>query len=449
VANERKYFGTDGIRGQANSFPMTSDMALKVGMAAGVAFTNGDHRHRVVVGKDTRLSSYMIENALTAGFLAVGMDVLLTGPIPTPGIAMLTRSMRCDLGVMISASHNPFADNGIKLFGPRGLKLSDEAENQIERLIDQDLDQQLAAPESLGRARRIDGVQDRYIEFAKRTLPRNLSFEGLKVVVDCANGAAYKVAPAALWELGAEVIAIGNEPDGFNINDRVGSTAPKALAAKVVEEGADLGIGLDGDADRLVLVDETGRVVGGDQLIAIIAQSWARRGQLAPGGVAVTLMSNLGLERFLTGLDITVHRTPVGDRYVSEAMRNHNLNLGGEQSGHIIMSDYATTGDGLVAALQILAVIKDSDGPASVVTRRFEPVPQILRNVRHDGTTSLDTPRIADLITRATGSLGANGRLVVRQSGTEPLIRVMAEGDDLSMLEATVAELMAGLEEST
>jgi len=441
LANKRKYFGTDGIRGRANSFPITADLAMKAGMAAGLVFTRGNHRHRVVIGKDTRLSSYMIEHALTAGFLAVGMDVLLTGPVPTPGIAMLTRSMRCDIGVMISASHNPYADNGIKLFGPAGDKLSDDVEAKIERLIDSDMDERRAKPAALGRAKRIDGVQDRYVEYAKRTLPRNMSLSGVKVVIDCANGAGYKVAPAALWELGAEVVAMGDEPDGFNINRDVGSTAPEALSARVKQESADIGIALDGDADRLIVVDEAGQLVDGDQLMAVIAQSWARKGRLASDAIAVSVMSNLGLERFANALGITVHRTPVGDRYVGEAMRKHNLKLGGEQSGHIIMSDYATTGDGLVAALQILAVMKEDDGPASTVCHRFDPLPQILRNVRHGGGNPLEDDAVKALIADAEARLAGHGRLVVRASGTEPLIRVMAEGDDRDLVERVVKEL--------
>ena len=445
LTRTRKYFGTDGIRGQANSFPITADLALKVGMAAGLVFQRGDHRHRVVIGKDTRLSSYMIENALTAGFLSVGMDVLLTGPIPTPGIAMLTRSMRCDLGVMISASHNKFADNGIKLFGPDGYKLSDAVEAGIEELIDNDLTSRLAAPDALGRAQRIDGVQDRYIEFAKRTLARDLSLSGLRVVVDCAHGAGYKVAPAALWELGADVIAIGVKPDGFNINAGVGSTAPDALAAKVVESGADIGIALDGDADRVVVVDEKGELVDGDQLMAAIAESWLAEGRMVKPGIAVTVMSNLGLERFLEGLGISVVRTPVGDRYVIESMLQNGFNLGGEQSGHIIMTDFTTTGDGLVAALQLLAVVKTLGRPVSEVCHRFDPVPQVLKSVRTSGGRPLENAGVRALIEEVNLRLGANGRLVVRASGTEPVIRIMAEHDDPAMVAEVVDELVAAL----
>ena len=443
----RKHFGTDGIRGRANH-TITPELALKVGMATGLVFRRGDHRHRVVIGKDTRLSSYMIENALSAGFLSVGIDVLLTGPIPTPGIAMLTHSMRCDLGVMISASHNPFDDNGIKLFGPDGLKLSDAVEDEIEALIDADLSKRLARPTDLGRARRIDGVQDRYVEFAKRTLARNVTLDGLRVVVDCANGAAYKVAPQALWELGAEVFTLGVEPDGFNINHEVGSTAPAALINKVHEVRADIGIALDGDADRVVLVDEKGRVVDGDQLLAAIAESWTEDGRLAGGGIAATVMSNLGLERFITGLGLRFVRTAVGDRYVAAAMREHGFNLGGEQSGHIIMSDFATTGDGLVAALQLLTVVEKLGRPVSEVCHRFEPLPQILKSVRIGGGKPLENNRVRKMIDDANGRLAASGRLVVRASGTEPVIRVMAEGDDRVLVQSIVDELVTALSEA-
>ena len=441
----RKYFGTDGIRGRANQFPITPDLAMKVGMASGLVFKDGDHRHRVVIGKDTRLSSYMIENSLMAGFMSVGMDVLVTGPIPTPGIAMLTRSMRCDLGVMISASHNPYEDNGIKLFGPDGQKLSDAQEAEIETLIDSDLGKRLASAADLGRAERIDGVRDRYIEFAKLTLPRNLVLDGLRIVIDCANGAAYKVAPEALWELGAEVIAIGVDPDGKNINRDVGSTAPAALAAKVREMRADIGIALDGDADRVVVMDEKGRLVDGDQLLAVIASSWKEDGRLAKPGVAVTVMSNLGVERYLTGLGIEVVRTPVGDRHIAEAMRKHGFNLGGEQSGHIIMSDYATTGDGLVASLQLLAVVKKLERPVSEICHRFEPLPQVLKSVRTNGGKPLEDGTVRKMIDDATGRLGTHGRLVIRPSGTEPVIRVMAEGDDHDMIAEIVDELVTAL----
>ncbi|MCB1494509.1 MAG: phosphoglucosamine mutase [Bauldia sp.] len=443
-----KYFGTDGIRGRANRPPITPEIAMKVGMAAGIVFRNGDHRHRVVIGKDTRLSSYMIENALTAGFLSVGIDVLLTGPVPTPGIAMLTRSMRCDLGVMISASHNPFDDNGIKLFGPDGAKLSDETEAEIEALIDADLDDRLAAPDALGRARRIDGVSDRYIEYAKRTLPRSLSLEGMRVVIDCANGAGYRVAPDALWELGAEVVSLGVEPDGFNINREVGSTAPETLAAKVREVRADIGIALDGDADRAVVVDEHGQLIDGDQIMAAIATSWADQGLLSKPGIVVTVMSNLGLERYLAGKGLGLVRTSVGDRHVAEAMRLEGYNLGGEQSGHIILSDYTTTGDGLVAALQLLAVVRNLGKPVSEVCHLFEPLPQVLRSVRTGGKRPLENGAVRQMIADLNASLGDNGRILVRASGTEPVIRVMAEGDDSQVISAIVDDLVAALSEA-
>ena len=441
----RKFFGTDGIRGSANTYPMTSEVALKVGMAAGRLFTKGSYRHRVVIGKDTRLSGYMIENALTAGFTAVGMDVLLTGPIPTPGVAMLTRSMRADLGVMISASHNPYDDNGIKLFGPDGYKLSDEIEIEIETLMDGDLAKRLAKSADLGRAKRIDGVQDRYIEFAKRTLPRNLSLDGLRVVIDCANGAAYQVAPDALWELGAEVIKFGVEPDGFNINKDCGSTEPAALAAKVREVRADIGIALDGDADRLLIIDERGHVVDGDQLMAVIAESWKADNRLAKPGVVATVMSNLGLERYLGTLGLSLARTVVGDRYVLEHMREHGYNVGGEASGHIILSDYATTGDGLVAALQVLAVVKKQAKPVSQVCHRFEPLPQILRNVRYKTGKPLEDAKVRLAIKSAEQKLNGKGRLVIRPSGTESVIRVMGEGDNKSLVEDVVDGIVEAL----
>lgn len=440
----RKYFGTDGIRGRANG-TITPELALKVGQAAGLIFQNGDHRHRVLIGKDTRLSGYMIETALVAGFTSVGMDVLLTGPMPTPAVAMLTRSMRADLGVMISASHNPYDDNGIKLFGPDGYKLSDEIEHKIEKLLDDDLGKRLAKSADLGRAKRDDGAQARYIEFAKRTLPRNLSLEGMRVVVDCANGAAYHVAPDALWELGAEVISLGVEPNGFNINKDCGSTEPAALAAKVREVRADIGIALDGDADRLIIVDERGHVVDGDQLMAVIAESWKADGRLAKPGVVATVMSNLGLERYLGGIGLALARTAVGDRYVLEHMREHGFNVGGEASGHIILSDYATTGDGLVAALQVLAVVKKQDKPVSAVCHRFEPLPQILRNVRYKTGKPLEDAKVRSAIKSAEKKLNGQGRLVIRPSGTEPVIRVMGEGDDKSLVEDVVAGIVDAL----
>ena len=437
----RKYFGTDGIRGRANGV-ITPDLALRVGQATGLAFRRGEHRHRVVIGKDTRLSGYMIENALVAGFTSVGMDVLLLGPMPTPAVAMLTRSMRSDLGVMISASHNAYEDNGIKLFGPDGYKLSDEVEAEITRLIDSDLGKQLSASPALGRAKRIESSDARYIEFAKRTMPRNLSLEGLRIVVDCANGAAYKVAPEALWELGAEVIAIGVEPDGFNINRDVGSTKPEALSQKVRELRADIGIALDGDADRVLIVDENGQIVDGDQLMGVIARSWQEDGLLSAPGIVATVMSNLGLERYLAGLGLSLARTAVGDRYVLEHMRANGFNLGGEQSGHIILSDYATTGDGLVAALQLLAVVKRQEKPVSEVCHCFEPLPQILKNVRYKQGRPLEEKPVVSAIKAAEQLLGESGRLVIRPSGTEPVIRVMAEGDDRDLVMRAVDEVV-------
>ncbi|MBN8981277.1 MAG: phosphoglucosamine mutase [Rhizobiales bacterium] len=439
----RKFFGTDGIRGRANGL-ITPELALKVGQAAGLVFQRGDHRHRVVIGK-TRLSGYMIETALIAGFTSVGMDVLQLGPMPTPAVAMLTKSMRADLGVMISASHNLFDDNGIKLFGPAGFKLSDDVELQIEQLMDENLDKRLAQSASLGRAKRIDGVHDRYIEFAKRTLPRDLSLDGLRVVVDCANGAAYKVVPEALWELGADVISIGVDPDGFNINKDCGSTSPETLVKKVREMRADIGIALDGDADRLIIVDERGHVVDGDQLLAVIAQSWKGDGRLAKPGIVATVMSNLGLERYLHGHGIELVRTPVGDRYVLEQMLKHGYNLGGEPSGHIIMSDFATTGDGFVAALQVLSVVKKLGRPVSEICHRFEPLPQILKNVRYAAGKPLDNPKVQSAITAAEKRLNGNGRLLIRPSGTEPVIRVMGEGDDRAIVEEAVDLIVSAL----
>ncbi|APH74064.1 MULTISPECIES: phosphoglucosamine mutase [Aquibium] len=438
----KQYFGTDGIRGRANTFPMTAEVAMKVGMAAGLSFQRGKHRHRVVIGKDTRLSGYMIENAMVAGFCAAGMDVFLLGPVPTPAVAMLSRSLRADIGVMISASHNAFYDNGIKLFGPDGYKLSDEIETRIEGMLDKDLGAELASSEGLGRAKRIDGVHDRYIEFAKRTLPRSMSLAGMRIVIDCANGAAYKVAPAALWELGAEVFAIHDEPNGFNINDACGSTSPASLCEKVREVRADIGIALDGDADRMIIADENGEIVDGDQIMAVIAESWHQAGRLAGGGVVATVMSNLGLERHLGDLGLTLQRTKVGDRYVVEHMRAHGFNVGGEQSGHIVLSDFATTGDGLVSALQVLACIKRSNRPASEVCRKFEPVPQVLKNVRFDGGRPLESDPVRAMIDEARSRLGKQGRLVIRPSGTEPLIRVMAEGDDPGLVEKVVNDLV-------
>ena len=440
----RKYFGTDGIRGRANGV-ITPELALKVGQAVGLTFQKGEHRHRVLIGKDTRLSGYMIENALTAGFTSVGMDVLLTGPIPTPGVAMLTRSMRADLGVMISASHNLFEDNGIKLFGPQGFKLSDDVEKQIEQLLDEPIDRRLAQSASLGRARRIDGVHDRYIEFAKRTLPRELSLDGLRVVIDCAHGAAYKVVPEALWELGADVVPIGVEPDGFNINKECGSTSPEALSKKVREMRADIGIALDGDADRVAIVDEKGHLVDGDQLLAVVAESWKEDHRLAKPTVVATVMSNLGFERYLKGLGLTLARTPVGDRYIIEHMREGGYNLGGEPSGHIIMSDYATTGDGFVAALQVLAVVKKHGKPVSEVCHRYDPLPQVLKNVRYRNGKPLEDSKVKSAIEDAVQRLDGQGRLVIRASGTEPVIRVMAEGENSLFIEEIVDGVVAAL----
>jgi phosphoglucosamine mutase len=436
----RQYFGTDGIRGLANA-AITPEIAMRVGQATGIAFQRGDHRHRVVIGKDTRLSGYMIEYALVAGFTSVGMDVLLLGPIPTPAVAMLTRSLRCDVGVMISASHNPFEDNGIKLFGPDGFKLSDEVEAEIERLMEMDVSSRLSKSRDLGRAKRIESVHARYIEFAKRTLPRALSLDGMRVVVDCANGAAYKVAPEALWELGAEVFTIGDEPDGFNINREVGSTAPEALIRKVREMRADIGVALDGDADRVLIVDERGHAVDGDQLMAVIAASWKDDGRLARPGIVATVMSNIGLERHLHSIGLGLERTAVGDRYVLDHMRRHGFNLGGEQSGHIIMSDFTTTGDGLVAALQLMAVVRNSQRPVSEVCHRFEPSPQILKNVRYGSVNPLAQPKVMRAIAEGEKRLADSGRLVIRPSGTEPVIRVMAEGDDPLLVEQVVDDV--------
>jgi phosphoglucosamine mutase len=416
----RRYFGTDGIRGRTNQWPMTAELAMKVGMAAGKHFQRGSHRHRVVIGKDTRLSGYMVENALVAGFTAVGMDVVQFGPIPTPAVALLAHSMRADLGVMISASHNPYADNGIKLFGPDGYKLSDEDELKIEAMLEQDI--ALAASPDIGRARRVEDA-------VKSSFPADLRLDGLKIVVDCANGAAYQVAPSALWELGAEVIAIGVTPNGMNINDGCGSTSPLLCQETVVSSGADIGIALDGDADRLIVVDEKGQIVDGDQIMALIAGNFAREGLLRGGGLVATVMSNLGLERHLMGQGINIERTKVGDRYVLERMREGGFNVGGEQSGHMILSDYATTGDGTVAGLQVLAALVRAGKPASEVLHQFDPVPQLLKNVRFSGGKPLEHEDVKRVIAQAEAELNGCGRLVIRPSGTEPVIRVMAEGD--------------------
>jgi phosphoglucosamine mutase len=443
----RKYFGTDGIRGRANRV-ITPELALKVGQAAGLVFKRGDHRHRVVIGKDTRLSGYMIETALVAGFTSVGMDVLLLGPMPTPAVGMLTRSMRADLGVMISASHNPYDDNGIKLFGPDGFKLSDEVESEIEALIDGDLAPRLAKSGDLGRAKRIDGAHERYVEFAKRTLSRALDLDGLRVVVDCANGAAYKVAPEALWELGADVIPIGVDPDGFNINRDCGSTDLAAICQKVHETRADIGIALDGDADRVLIIDERGRVVDGDQILAVIAESWKEDGRLQRPGVVATVMSNLGLERHLGSLGLELIRTPVGDRYVLEHMRTHGYNIGGEPSGHIILSDFTTTGDGFVAALQVLSVVRRLNKPVSEVCHRFEPLPQVLKNVRYKNGQPLENAGVKSVIASAERKLGSGGRLIIRPSGTESVIRVMGEGDDKRLVESVVDDIVEALSQA-
>ncbi|MBX3488979.1 MAG: phosphoglucosamine mutase [Parvibaculum sp.] len=442
----RKYFGTDGIRGKANSGHMTAETALRVGMAAGRVFRRGDHRHRVVIGKDTRLSGYMIEPALTAGFTSMGMDVFLFGPLPTPAVAMLTRSLRADLGVMISASHNSFEDNGIKLFGPDGFKLSDEVELAIEHHMDNGLADNLAGSRDLGRTKRIDDAQARYIEHVKHTFPKQQTLEGLRIVIDCANGAAYKVAPDVLWELGAEVVHVGTEPNGFNINEDCGSTAPERMCAAVRERRADIGIALDGDADRLIVADENGRIVDGDQIMGLIARHWKEMGTLSAPGVVATVMSNLGLERFLGSLDLALVRTQVGDRYVVEYMREHGYNVGGEQSGHIVLKDFSTTGDGLIAALQVLAVLKSGNKPVSALCHLFDPLPQLLKNVRFRRGEPLREKEVEEAIREGEARLGKTGRLVIRKSGTEPLIRVMGEGDDEGLVKAVVNDIVSAIE---
>ncbi|MDD9899728.1 MAG: phosphoglucosamine mutase [Alphaproteobacteria bacterium] len=437
----RKLFGTDGIRGTANTPPVTADIALKVAMATAQRLKRGDHRHRVVIGKDTRLSGYMLEPALTAGFIAMGMDVKLVGPMPTPAVAMLTRSLRADLGVMISASHNPYEDNGIKLFGADGYKLSDDVEEDIEQLMD-------AAPAlvpaaDLGRASRLDDAPGRYIEYVKNTFPKGLRLDGMKIVVDCAHGAAYKIAPRILYELGAEVVPVAVAPDGKNINKDCGATATQGLQEAVMRHGADIGLALDGDADRIMICDERGHIVDGDQIMALIAKSYHESGQLKGGGVVATVMSNLGLERFLVAQGLHLCRTPVGDRYVVDHMRGNDYNVGGEQSGHIILGDYSTTGDGLIAALQVLAVIRRAQKPASAVMNVFAPVPQLLQNVRYKNAVSLDSGEMQTAIRSAEERLGDAGRILVRKSGTEPLVRVMAEGDEEKLVKAVVQELCA------
>ena len=439
----RKYFGTDGIRGRANSNALTPSVVMRAGMAAGRIFMRGDHRHRVVIGKDTRLSGYMIENALTAGFTAVGMDVFLFGPLPTPAVAMLTRSLRADIGVMITASHNQYQDNGIKFFGPDGKKLSDAHETAIEALMDNGLEHGLASSQQLGRAKRIDDAQARYIEFAKRTFPSPLTLEGMRIVIDCANGASYKVAPEVLWELGAEVIKIGVEPDGFNINSECGSTSPAAMQAKVRECRADIGIALDGDADRVVICDEKGRIIDGDQILALLASSWNTMGRLKGGGVVGTVMANAGLDRYLKGLDLKLIRSQVGDRYVLEQMAKGGYNIGGEQSGHIVLSDISPTGDGTIAALQALAVLAKAGKPASEAAHLFEPLPQVLESVRYQKASPLSHARVTECIKDGEKRLNGSGRLLVRKSGTEPVIRVMAEGDDETVVRAVVNDSVA------
>lgn len=432
----RKFFGTDGIRGLTNQAPMTVEVAMRVGMAAGAHFLRGDHKHRVVIGKDTRLSGYMLENALVAGFTSVGMDVVQVGPLPTPAIALLTRSMRADLGVMLSASHNPFQDNGIKLFGPDGYKLSDEDERQIELLLASE--PRLAEPAAIGRAKRIEDARGRYIHAVKASLPDGVRLDGLKIVIDCANGAAYNSSPTVFWELGADVIAIGVDPNGININHKCGSTAPGLLQETVVASGADIGIALDGDADRLIIVDENGMIVDGDQIMALLGSSWARTGKLRGGGVVATIMSNLGLERFLLGQGLRLERTGVGDRHVLERMRSGGYNVGGEQSGHMILTDHATTGDGTLAALLVLAELVASGKRASELLHLFDPVPQLLKNVRFSGDSPLEDAGVKAAIADGEAALAGQGRLVIRPSGTEPLIRVMAEGDDAAEVERVV-----------
>ena len=444
----RQLFGTDGIRGTANCEPMTAETALRVAMSTALHFRRGNHRHVVVIGKDTRLSGYLLEPALTAGFISMGMNVVLVGPLPTPAVAMLTRSLRADIGVMISASHNPFEDNGIKLFGPDGYKLSDQLESEIESRLDHPFAPDLAHAAELGRASRLDDATGRYIEYVKNTFPRGLRLDGLKIVVDCANGAAYKVAPRVLYELGADVVAIADQPNGTNINKDCGATAPAALRARVLETRADIGIALDGDADRLIVIDETGHQVDGDQLMGLVAESLTQTGKLRGGGVVATVMSNLGLERHLNNLGLALLRTPVGDRYVVELMREVGCNVGGEQSGHIVLSDYSTTGDGLIAALQVLAVARRRDKPLSTVARVFAPVPQKLTNIRFtpvNGGTPLDDTAVKRAIRDGEAKLAGNGRLLIRKSGTEPLIRVMAEGDDAGLVESVVGEIAGAI----
>ena len=437
---KRKYFGTDGVRGLANAFPMTPDIALKLGAAAGRHFRKDQKQHRVVIGKDTRRSSYMFENALTAGFTSTGMDVYLLGPVPTPAVGVLTRSMRADVGVMISASHNSYLDNGIKFFGPEGFKLSDKVELEIEKLLDDEIE--YAASQNIGMAKRIDDALGRYMEFAKSAFPRKKLLNGLKVVVDCANGAAYKAAPIVLWELGAEVISIGVNPDGYNINKDCGSTHPQNAAKAVLEHNADVGICLDGDADRLILIDNKGNIADGDQLMGLIASQWSSKGKLANNTLVATVMSNMGLERYLNTVDIKLLRTNVGDRYVVEAMRKFGYNLGGEQSGHIVMTDYATTGDGLMAALQFLNALVESKCTSSELIKVFEPMPQLLRNVKLNNSESLDNLKVKESIKAGENAFGDIGRILIRKSGTEPLLRVMGECEDPKLLKAVIGNIV-------
>ncbi len=441
---KKKYFGTDGIRGTANKFPMTAEIALKTGMAVGAKFTDGDHKHRVVIGKDTRLSGYVIEPALTAGLAAVGMDVFLVGPVPTPAVSMLTRSLRADIGIMISASHNPYHDNGIKIFDSQGNKLSDSLELEIEQLIEGDITKYLATPENLGRVKRLDDGRERYVEFVKNSFPKDKSLTGIKVVIDCANGAAYAIAPKILWELGAEVIAIGVEPNGFNINEKCGSTKPEALRAKVLAEKADIGIALDGDADRLLIIDENGQDIDGDKLIALIAEKLHNEGKLKKDTVVITQMSNLALENHLSYMGIGTRRVNVGDRYVLEEIKKGGYNFGGEQSGHIVLTDYSTTGDGLVAALQVLSLLVSQDKKVSELFNLYKPAPQILKNLKLAGASNpLDSQDVQDFIAEKQKLLGKKGRVLVRKSGTENLVRVMAEGEDGAMIEKIVDEIIA------
>ncbi|MBC8337157.1 MAG: phosphoglucosamine mutase [Rhodospirillales bacterium] len=443
-----KLFGTDGIRGTSNTEPMTAETALRVGMASAVQFVRGDHRHQVVIGKDTRLSGYLLEPALTAGFISMGMDVVLVGPMPTPGVAMLTRSLRADLGVVISASHNPFEDNGIKLFGPDGYKLSDATEAEIEARVHSDMNDHMAHAAHLGRARRLDDARGRYNEYVKQTFPKGLRLDGLKVAIDCANGAAYKVGPEVLWELGAEIVPIGVDPDGVNINKGCGSTDTDCLSSMVSAHGADIGIALDGDADRVLIVDEKGDLVDGDQILGLIAGDWASNGRLNGASVVSTVMSNLGLEHFLNGQNLELIRTQVGDRYVVECMREGGYNLGGEQSGHIVLSDYSTTGDGLIAALQVLAVVVASGKPASQVCRVFNPLPQVLKNVEFNGGKPLEDSAVKKAIAEGEGRLGTSGRLLIRPSGTEPVVRVMAEGEDEALINSVVGDIAGVIEQA-